>query len=135
GADVATVGREVRRLLAEAHALGRTTSAGLGRIALLDGRLEEAAGRSAEALTLYLRAFELGERGEQQTHHLLQMLLDRQRLAEADRVVRHCEIEGLSDVPGAGEARFALFPLPVAGTKRLPPSLARLGCEAALRQR
>src|SRR5262249_26470077 len=61
-------------------------------------------------------------------------LLERQRLVEADRVLRRCEQAGLTDASRAGSVSLALFPLP-APAKPLPASLARLGCEVALRQR
>jgi tetratricopeptide (TPR) repeat protein len=133
-ADGPRLMREARWLLDEAREQGGSTAAGGEKVALLEGRLEDLAGHAVEAVTLYLQAFDLGERGEQQSVYLVRLLLDRQRLLEADRLLRRCEREGMGDAVSPGEARFTLFP-PPARTKPLPPALARLGCEAALRQK
>src|SRR5262249_19157224 len=104
------------------------------RLALATGHWQERAGTLNDAIAHYLRAFEEGERRQADVQRLVQMLLERGRVVEADRVLRTCEREGVTDTEPGSRATAALFPLPVAHPRRLPPPLARLGTEAALRQ-
>jgi predicted Zn-dependent protease len=132
-ADAAALVRNIRRLLIEAEGFGRATSAGLELVATLRGRLLEAAGRDDDAVAEYLLAFERGERREVETNRLAQMLLERNRLIEADRLLRRVDQEGVSEMPT--REPFALFPSPLAVFRLLTPTLARIGAEVAVRQR
>jgi tetratricopeptide (TPR) repeat protein len=104
-----------RKLLGEAGRLQPQW----GRVAALAARLDEIEGRAERALDNYLRAFEQGDRDEGLTERLVRLLMQRQRFLDAARVVR------VSQETGARAARGPA----------LPPGLARLGCEAALRLR
>ncbi len=98
--------------------------------------MEEMLGQGEAAASLYLQAFEQGERREGDVSRLVQQLRNRRQLAEASRVLRKCELLGLQEAVTAmrPEALF-LFPLPPATPRPLPPALARLGCEIALELR
>ena len=109
-----------RRLLAEADRL----QPGWGRVAFLAARLDEADGRPDSALDKYLRAFDQGERPEEMIERLAQLLCERQRFIEADRIVRTYQQQAAPAAP-EGAAH-----VPV-----LSSSLARLGCAAALHLR
>jgi tetratricopeptide (TPR) repeat protein len=133
-ADTTRAINEAHRLLAEGNRLAWETSAGRGRLALATGRWQERAGQFNDAIAHYERAFEEGERRQSDVEGLAQMLLDRGRVVEADRVLRSCEREGLTDGEAGTRSTVALFPQPVPFPRRLPAPLARLGAEAALRQ-
>jgi tetratricopeptide (TPR) repeat protein len=107
---------QARKLLGEAGRLQPRW----GRVAALAARLDEIEGRPDRALENYLRAFEQGDRHEWLAERLVRLLMERQRVADAAGVVRIYQQEAEGRI-GRGQA--------------LPPALARLGCEAALRLR
>src|SRR5262249_32769674 len=108
-ADHAREVADARRLLAEAGRLQPSW----GRVPFLAASLDDALDHPEDALQNYLRAFELGDRHEGLVARLAQLLCERRRFLDADRVVRQYEEAG-----GAVRA-----------------GLARLGADAALRTR
>src|SRR5262249_11009581 len=91
--------------------------------------LEELEGHPDQALEGYLRAFQQDERHEGLAERLIQSLNARKRFQEADQMLRLFE-RGLT-VPEPAGASFTAVP----ARRRLPPALARLGCETALQLR
>jgi tetratricopeptide (TPR) repeat protein len=107
--DLATA----RRLLAEARRL----QPDWGRVAFLEGSVDEAEGNREKALKSYRKAFEQGDRHQILVERLVRDLSQCQRFAEVGRILsRYQQVEG------------GLAPV-------LSPALAQIGSEAALRQR
>jgi len=78
---------EARSLLMQAAALRPAWS----RIPLLLAEIAERQNDQEQALNYYQRAFDLGEDNPRAIRRLLQLLYERQRYAEADRVLRRLE--------------------------------------------
>ena len=78
---------EARNLLMQAAALRPAWS----RIPLLLAEIAERQNDQEQALGYYQRAFDLGEDSPRAIRRLLQLLYERQRYAEADRVLRRLE--------------------------------------------
>ncbi len=64
---------------------------GWGRAAVLQANLDYVTGDPVKALSGYLRAFDLGERQLEVVQRLVQLLLVRDRLADADEVMRKAQ--------------------------------------------
>ncbi len=111
---------EARGLLFEA---GRRQPS-WGRVALLTASVDEAEGRTDAALEGYLRAFDRGERHEGLVERLVQLLSERKKFVDANRVLRTYQEDSAL---AAGASPFA----PPAGRAPLKLSLARLGSEVA----
>ncbi len=78
---------KARNLLMQAAALRPAWS----RVPLLLAEIAERQGDSQQALAYYQRAFDLGEDNPRVIRRLLQLLYERQRYGEADRVLRRLE--------------------------------------------
>jgi tetratricopeptide (TPR) repeat protein len=80
-----------RRLLVEVKKRRPTW----GRVALLEGWLDEQDGREDQAIAHYLRGVQQGEVQSQLAARLVHLLFERRRFAEADLVLRQAEERGL----------------------------------------
>lgn len=83
--------QEAQKHLVEARNLRPAWS----RVALLAAHLCEQEGNEELAIEQYLRAVNLGERNPQAIRRLVQLLAERQRYAEADRVLRTIEEQSM----------------------------------------
>lgn len=143
--DAAASLKECQRLLQEAARQARDATAGVGQAMLLEGRLEEIQGHTDQAIFLYQRAFELGMHGDAETTHLVELLRDKDqatgganRFTDIDSVLTRWERENRIDPLRQSNTTVfpVLYPAPTGRLpRRLPPSLARLGTEAALKKR
>ncbi len=78
---------EAQSMLAQAAALRPTWS----RVPLLSAEIADRLNDEERALSYYLRAFELGEESPRAIRRLLQLLYERERFVEAERVIRRLE--------------------------------------------
>ena len=83
--------RSAQRHLAEARGLRPAWS----RVPLLAAEVYDALGNQDQAIDHYLQAVQLGERNPRAIRRAVQMLTDRQRYAEADRILRRVEEQQL----------------------------------------